>query len=725
MSPQKPKVKADDEYSYTNKFTKKKIDFSTKPDEVVATFAPEPDEDVAREVMAETSLAVSQGINPERGFAVFQVGPDLDLESAARSLEERPEIANTIPVLVDDEGLTRYFLPDELTVQFRDDVSREQALEVIERMGSQIVAEQRTPGYFTVTVPEGRALFETLRQWSDLDEVAFAEPSEAGFDDALTYVPDDPEFNRLWGLQNTGQTVNGVAGTADADIDVGDAWDVIRGSPDVIITIIDTGADLNHPDLAGNLLPRGAEDWDFADALDPAPDDANGHGTHCAGTAAAIDNTTGVIGVAPGCRIMPLRINLTAGMNQNRADAINYVAAQAAANPARRYAVNCSWRMSGDHAGVHNAIINAVNNNVVVCFAAGNANQDTDVIPQYPGVYPEVISVAATDQRDRKATFSNFGSNVDVSAPGVNIYSTYPDDSYTFLDGTSMASPHVAGLAGLIWSRNPALSNQQVRTTIQDTADNIDALNPGFEGQLGSGRINAARALAGMPLGFTQLRKFRFPQANAGSSSGLSYARAMPIRFSVRPVLLFLTQQPLSEKIFFLNPATGAVLKSIDPVANDTIGSLEWVKPGIRVANVTTGAGFVNTINPNTGVQTGSIPAPPGRGEGLAFDGRHLYYSTITRIHVLNPSTGAVVRSFPAPGGSCRALAYGRGFLFSGSSSGVITVFDRTTLAIRGTIDAPGAGAAQVEGLAFNPAGNELFIANQSENTIYVGRVTL
>jgi subtilisin family serine protease len=200
--------------------------------------------------------------------------------------------------------------------------------------------------------------------------------------------------------------------------------------------------DLNHPDLAANLLPRGTEDWDFADVGDSSPDDADGHGTHVAGTTAAVDNTTGVIGVAPKCRIMPLRVDLTSGMNQNRADAINYVAAQAVANPGRRYVINCSWKMSGDHAGVHNAIINAVNHNVVVVFAAGNFNVDIGgATPQYPAIYPEVISVVATDQHDRRASFSNFGAAADVSAPGVNIFSSFPNDTFRFLDGTSMASP--------------------------------------------------------------------------------------------------------------------------------------------------------------------------------------------------------------------------------------------------------------------------------------------
>ena len=125
--------------------------------------------------------------------------------------------------------------------------------------------------------------------------MAFPEPSEVSFNSALDYVPDDPDFGRLWGLHNTGQAVNGVAGTADADIDTPAAWDLERGDPEVIVAVIDTGADLDHPDLQANLLPRGTEDWDFADTGDPSPDDDQGHGTHVAGTAAAVDDQVGAL----------------------------------------------------------------------------------------------------------------------------------------------------------------------------------------------------------------------------------------------------------------------------------------------------------------------------------------------------------------------------------------------------------------------------------------------
>ena len=504
MNIRRPTVSAESDYSYTDKSSGRQLSFRPKPDEAMVTFQERASEASLNETLQATPLlSVSQGFNLDRGFAAVYVDPDQGMETATRSLEDRPETANSIPVMRDQDGLDRYFLPDEFTVQFREGVGKEQAEQNIQEQGSGILIEQRTPGYYTLTVPEGRGLFETIRAFSDLEEVAFAEPSEVSFNSALAHIPDDPDFPQLWGLNNTGQTVNGAAGTPDADIDAPEAWDVARGHPNVIVAVIDTGADMDHPDLQANILPRGTEDWDFADLSDPVPDDLDGHGTHVAGTVAAVDNAVGVIGVAPRCRVMPLRVDLTTGMNQNRADAINYVARQADDDDDdnrdddddRRFVINCSWRMNGDHAGVRTAIQNAVNKNVVVVFAAGNSNQNTDITPQFPGVYPEVIAVAALDQRDQRATFSNFGTNVDVSAPGVNIFSTFPNDTHAFLDGTSMASPHVAGLAALVWSRNRRLKNRQVRRVIEDTCDNIDAVNPGKVGLLGRGRINAFRAV--------------------------------------------------------------------------------------------------------------------------------------------------------------------------------------------------------------------------------------
>ncbi|GAB7036285.1 MULTISPECIES: S8 family serine peptidase [Catenuloplanes] len=487
MTDHRPRVLDDRDYWYPDKLTGRRVELRAKPGEAVVTVTAG---DLDRLTAHPAVRSLSRGADLRRGFAAVFVAPG----RAAADLPGTDGVANSVPVLVDGDGLDRYFLPDELTVQFTDGVTDAGAQAVITALGSRILVRQRTPGYYTVAVPDGRALFATIRAFTDRAEVAFAEPSEVGFDDAQ-HVPADPDFGLLWGLRNTGQTVNGVAGTTGIDIGATVAWDVLRGDPDVIVTVIDTGADLDHPDLAANLLPRGNEDWDFADAADGSPDDADEHGTHVAGTAAGVENAVGVVGVAPRCRIMPLRIDLSAGLNQNRADAINYAAAQAAAFPDRRYVINCSWRTSGDHAGVRTAVQNAVAGNVVVVFAAGNDNTNTDVTPQYPGVYPEVIAVAALDQNGARATFSNFGTNVDVAAPGVNIWSSKPDDTHGFLNGTSMAAPHVAGLAALVWSAAPELSGAEIRAVVEDTCDSVDALNPGFAGQLGRGRVNAGRAV--------------------------------------------------------------------------------------------------------------------------------------------------------------------------------------------------------------------------------------
>ncbi|WP_158751371.1 S8 family peptidase [Streptomyces bicolor] len=448
-------------------------------------------------------LEISEGVNRARGFAAVRLDPAAGGDAAA--LTAQPAVTDALPVMIDEDGATRYFVPGELTVRFDDTVDSERATALISRQGSAVVTVQRTPGYYTVTVPQGQDLFAAVRAYSALPEVRFAEPSEAGFNDAL-YLPDDVDFARLWGLRNAGQPVRGVLGTAGTDIRSTDAWDVTRGVPDVVIAIIDTGVTLTHPDLAANLLPQGGEDWDFADGPDRVPEDHDGHGTHVAGTAAAVDNTRGVIGVAPDCRIMPLRIDLTTGMNQNRADAIAYVGRQARAHRERRYVINCSWRTSGDHAGIRTAIRETVAENVVIVFAAGNDNVDTAVTPRYPGVYSEVIAVAALDSRNKKASFSNYGTTVDISAPGVHTWSTYRGGGYAFLSGTSMAAPHVAGVAALVWSRNLELTQEQVRAVVESTCDDTNQDNPGYAGKLGRGRANAFRAVTSRLIAFTPER---------------------------------------------------------------------------------------------------------------------------------------------------------------------------------------------------------------------------
>lgn len=767
-------VKRDDIFNYTNKFMRKEVQFQPAADEVVATFNEDQADDAAELLFRrETSSVVAA--RADRGFAILRLGDEETFEATDADLAGQENIANVLPVMIDEEGNRRYFLPDEFTVQFTGDVAPERSQEILDEMGCQVVVQQRTPGYFTVAVPEGAGLFETLRDVTEMEEVAFAEPSEIGLNDELDEMivdptiqefdfdllagepgppepllpelmdqeaeeqpeafdelalPSDTHFGRLWGLHNIGQAVEGNVGLADADIDAPQAWTITKGSPKVIVAVIDTGADLDHPDLAPNLFPQSSEDWDFGDPNDDVPWDSGSHGTHVAGTAVAKQNSHGVIGVAPDCRLMPLRVNLTSGMNANRADAINYVAAQAQAHPDLRFVINCSWKMSGDHAGVHNAIRNAVVANVVVVFAAGNAYRNIDIQPQYPAVYPEVIAVAALNNNDQKPAFSNWGNAVDVSAPGEEIYSCVPNDTYGYKSGTSMAAPHVAGVAALVRSLNRDLNAAHVRSIIESTCDNVDARNPGITGLLGTGRVNAYRALRATPptpIRFRVRQRIPFPQTNSGSSTGLSFASRFPRRwFGSTPALVFLTQKAYSEKVYFMHPWSGAVIHTVDPANNDTIGSLAWDGWTLWVANVTTGAGSINRIHPFSGAQLGSIPAPPGRGEGLAKIGSWIFYSTVNQIHVIRASTGAVIRTFPAPNGECRSLAANGGWLFCGDSTGgMVTVMHPWTLAVRGTIHVPGGGNRRVEGLAYDKYRRTLYVANQSENMIYALTLSL
>lgn len=209
-----PSTSPENEFSYVDKTTGRSIAFTPKRDEAVVTFREPMDADTLNEAVgAAPVLSISEGFNADLGFAAVHVESTEDTDAAARSREALPEVADSIPVMLDENGSSRYFLPDQVTVQFRPEVDDTRARELINEHGSRVVVAQRTPGYYTVAVPADRDVFETIREFSELAEVAFSEPSEVSFNSAL-YIPDDPEFGRLWGLHNTGQNVNGTTGTA-------------------------------------------------------------------------------------------------------------------------------------------------------------------------------------------------------------------------------------------------------------------------------------------------------------------------------------------------------------------------------------------------------------------------------------------------------------------------------------------------------------------------------
>jgi hypothetical protein len=293
-------------------------------------------------------------------------------------------------------------------------------------------------------------------------------------------IPDDPAFSSLYALRNTGQAIQGRVGVVDADIDATAAWESGMGGP-VTLAIIDSGVD-PHLDLAGRLMAGRNVMLDNSDTSD-----AVNHGTHVAGTAAAGgDNGIGIAGVCWSARILPVRVvnDAGSGPESDCADGLIWAADQGAdvASMSLQYYSGTSYLAS--------AVEYAWARDVVLVAAAGN-NSDSGVA--YPARWPRVMAVGATDNRDTHVGFSNSGPELDVCAPGANIHSLINSAQYGWASGTSMAAPHVAGLACLIRSLHPELTAAQVRAAIESTCDDVGPA--GFDVLCGRGRINARRAL--------------------------------------------------------------------------------------------------------------------------------------------------------------------------------------------------------------------------------------
>jgi subtilisin family serine protease/subtilase family serine protease len=302
-------------------------------------------------------------------------------------------------------------------------------------------------------------------------------------------VAGDTHFDEQWGLHSTGQEFYCIpwiggdlclfGGTPDADIDAPEAWEITTGSPAVTVAVIDSGIDYTHPDLA----PNYAGGADFV-SFDGDPMDDHGHGTHVAGTiAAALNNLTGtpaqaegVAGVAPNARLLAYKVCRADGTCDDFA--IQQAIARAIVEGAN--VINMSLGQSAYSQSLDDAVQDAWNAGLVIVAGAGN---DGVTAPFYPAAFDNVISVAAFDADHQRASFSNYGSWVDLSAPGDIIMSTYPLSTcggstipgdtgcYAWLSGTSMATPHVSGAAALVWSRSDVTSNSQVVDILLHSAD--------------------------------------------------------------------------------------------------------------------------------------------------------------------------------------------------------------------------------------------------------------
>lgn len=340
------------------------------------------------------------------------------------------------------------YVKGEVIVKYKEGVTEERVNGLHQRMNA--IKKRDIPDLRiqSVKISDNMSVEDAIAQYKNDPDVEYAEPNYILR--ALATIPTDTYFTNLWGLNNTGQSVNSApAGTVDADIDAPEAWDITQGSSSVVVAVIDSGVAITnnistgHPDLtanrwvnAGETCVNGADDdgngriddcygWNFLNN-DNDPMDYNGHGTHVAGTIGAVGNNgSGVAGVNWRVKIMPLRF-LGATGSGSTADAISAI--NYAANNGARI-INASWGGGPYSQALYDAINYARSNNVLFVAAAGNDGTNNDTTPSYPASYDldNIISVAATDQNDALASFSNRGAtSVDLAAPGVNIYSTIP-----------------------------------------------------------------------------------------------------------------------------------------------------------------------------------------------------------------------------------------------------------------------------------------------------------
>ncbi|MEW6213640.1 MAG: S8 family serine peptidase [Nitrospirota bacterium] len=422
----------------------------------------------------------------------------------------------------------------ELLVKFKSGMSKTVAQSLHRATGSTVKRGFRFINVEHVRLPHGFSVEDAIRLYRADPNVEYAEPN---YIVRKAHIPNDPNFTLQWALHNTGQTISGdegtITGTPDADIDAPEAWGIHTGNGNVIVAVIDTGVDYNHEDLKDNIWTNpnevcgnGLDDnsngyvddcrgWNFAYPYtnsppqnDPIDDDCDGHGSHVTGIIGAVgNNNIGVSGVNWNVKIMPVKV-LT-GPDPTKPSPCDYSGSGSIAdviagieyavmmgakviNASYTYPQSCTKETPS--LAERDAIKAAGDAGVLFVAAAGNYGCNNDNYPFYPASHAlnNIISVAASDQNDTLASWSNYGTNsVHVSAPGVNIYSTIRIalGSYDYISGTSMATPFVSGLAALVASYYPTLSYKQVRELILSSVDNKNF------SIITSGRINAYSAL--------------------------------------------------------------------------------------------------------------------------------------------------------------------------------------------------------------------------------------
>ena len=360
-----------------------------------------------------------------------------------------------------------------------------------------------------VEYAEPNFVYSIVKPIEELDAASLVAPAFAGVE--YNYTPNDPKFGQLWGLVNTGDNEpGGSSGVAGADINAIKAWDLTTGSKDVTIAVIDTGVDYNHSDLKDNMWTNTAElngepgvdddgngfvddvyGYDFAND-DGDPNDGHSHGTHCAGTIGAVhDNGLGVAGVMKDVKIMAIKFltDSGSGTTENAIKSIDY------ATKMNVDLMSNSWGGGGRSQALEDAIKRASQAGIIFTAAAGNSSSNNDSRPHYPSNYDveNVVSVAALTAQNSLASFSCYGrSTVHIAAPGHRILSTVKGNNYKVYSGTSMATPHVSGVVGLLLAQEGRMDHTTFRERLLATSVPVGALRGKT---INGGRIDAFNLL--------------------------------------------------------------------------------------------------------------------------------------------------------------------------------------------------------------------------------------
>jgi len=486
----------------------------------------------------------------------------------------------------------------------------------------------------------------------------------------VSTLPFDSRFGEQWGLLNAGQDIEGQIGRTGVDINASPAWDLSRGVPSVVVGILDTGIDIGHAELSGNIYANSGEipgngvdddnngyiddvnGWDFyngdSSVFDSSEQDT--HGTHMAGIIAASSDSEGITGVAPNIRIMPLKfMSGDSGYTSSIIEAIDYASQMGVK------IINCSFGSTNDNPALKDAMQNS---GILFVCSAGNRGEDTAASPVYPAAFEisNILSVAAIDSKGVLAPFSSYGSNVDIAAPGVNILTTVPGDGYEHISGTSTAAPLACGAAALLKSYLPQLSAGQIVDRINNNA--VACTN--LEGKVAAGgRLDTYAALCNIK-----------PQADEYNGPGNDCAVIPPGEQGTGDDSWYTMDQlsNLQERIHYgesgISPATGNY--------SFTCNDMTMESPGFNI----------NISRTYNSKETKSTSL--GRGWTFGFEGR-LEGGTVVTVTLPNGSIESFIRfanSYMAKDSRSRLVINGDGthvlttkdqYSYGFNSSGILT----------------------------------------------------